>query len=64
MPKELRMPLSDDAWICELNIERFRSRLMKAIDGRERAVFSRLLADEQAKLDRLTMNRERHEPSQ
>lgn len=40
-------------WICQKNIERFRSLHSAARDERERTMLSQLLAQEEAKLKQL-----------
>lgn len=40
-------------WIYQQNIERFRDRLAAASDERQRIIMTELLAQEQAKLNRL-----------
>jgi len=47
------MVAPDDAWLCRQNIERFQRRLGDQHDPTLRARLTLLIAEEQAKLDRL-----------
>jgi hypothetical protein len=52
-----------DKFIARLNIEHLRKRLTEDIDGVERETVTRLLAEEEAKLERLLANEKRQESS-
>ena len=47
-----------DLWLCRQNIERFRAQLAATSDYDQRAVLRTLLAEQEAKLSRLTPSSE------
>lgn len=51
------MAKPEDAWMSEQNLSRFRRQLAETSDLPQRTLLMQLIAEEQAKLDRLLSDR-------